>query len=86
MTTSMDVGTLLAEEMSLLLDSIVLRHKCDHVIIMWEQGVEPPPIPESVQINAEGISIVEGEADANVILDWKGDPMKINPGDKMPFF
>ena len=48
--------------------------------------MEPPPIPQSVQTNAEGISIVEGEADANVILDWKGDPMKINPGDKLPFF
>ncbi len=21
-----------------------------------------------------------------VILDWKGDPMTINPGDKLPFF
>lgn len=23
--------------------------------------------------------------DDNVILDWKGDPMQINPGDKLPF-
>jgi hypothetical protein len=23
--------------------------------------------------------------DAEVILDWKGEPMKINPKDKLPF-
>ena len=23
--------------------------------------------------------------DDNVILDWKGDPMQINPGDRLPF-
>ncbi len=22
---------------------------------------------------------------SRVVLDWKGDPMTINPGDKMPF-
>ncbi len=23
--------------------------------------------------------------DDNVMLDWKGDPMQINPGDRLPF-
>ena len=28
-----------------------------------------------------------GQADGGrVVLDWKGDPMTINPGDKLPFF
>ena len=28
----------------------------------------------------------QGEDGKKVILDWKGDPMTINPGDKLPFF
>ena len=28
----------------------------------------------------------EEEHGPDVILDWKGDPMIINPGDKLPFF
>ena len=28
----------------------------------------------------------EEEHEPRVILDWKGDPMTINPGDNMPFF
>ena len=29
----------------------------------------------------------EGESlhDQNVMLDWKGDPMVVNPGDRLPF-
>lgn len=27
----------------------------------------------------------EPNLEANVMLDWKGEPMKINPGDKLPF-
>jgi len=26
------------------------------------------------------------EGEKHIILDWKGDPMTINPGDKLPFF
>lgn len=47
-------------------------------------------------MKAAGIAVVEGEKDAaavleeadkggEVVLDWKGDPMTINPGDKFPF-
>ncbi|KAK9905779.1 hypothetical protein WJX75_006109 [Coccomyxa subellipsoidea] len=34
----------------------------------------------------EGGSQSQGEDGKRVILDWKGDPMTINPGDKLPFF
>ncbi|KAK9814758.1 hypothetical protein WJX72_011027 [[Myrmecia] bisecta] len=48
------------------------------------KGVEAPPIPDSVTTNDNGIAMVNRD-DARMILDWKGDPMYINPGDKMPF-
>lgn len=32
-----------------------------------------------------GLQLVEDGAAAEVILDWKGEPMKISPGDKLPF-
>eukprot|EP00798_Chlamydomonas_sp_ICE-L_P030575 gene30575-35593_t len=32
-----------------------------------------------------GLTIIEGDAAAEVVLDWKGDSMKINPKDKLPF-
>jgi hypothetical protein len=32
-----------------------------------------------------GLSIVTDEDDIETVLDWKGDPMKINKGDKLPF-
>jgi hypothetical protein len=28
----------------------------------------------------------DGPDTSNQMLDWKGDPMTINPGDRMPFF
>lgn len=34
----------------------------------------------------EGGGQSQGEDGKRVILDWKGDPMTINPGDKLPFF
>lgn len=50
------------------------------------QVIEQPPIPDSVETLNSGVLSVNSEEDAKVILDWKGDPMKINPGDKLPFF
>lgn len=48
--------------------------------------VEPPPIPDTVTTNVDsGLAEVHGEEDARFILDWKGDKMKLNPGDKLPF-
>ena len=48
--------------------------------------MEPPPIPDTVTTNADsGLAEVHGEEDARFILDWKGDKMKLNPGDKLPF-
>ncbi|KAG2486913.1 hypothetical protein HYH03_014412 [Edaphochlamys debaryana] len=31
------------------------------------------------------LSFIDNASDAEVVLDWKGDPLKINPGDKLPF-
>eukprot|EP00890_Picochlorum_soloecismus_P005463 jgi/Picsp_1/5918/NSC_03275-R1_hypothetical protein COCSUDRAFT_53450 [Coccomyxa subellipsoidea C-169] len=35
--------------------------------------------------SSSGLSIVEDQDDVQVVLDWKGEPMKINPNDKLPF-
>jgi hypothetical protein len=35
--------------------------------------------------SASGLSIVEDQDDVQIVLDWKGEPMKINPNDKLPF-
>jgi hypothetical protein len=32
-----------------------------------------------------GLPAVSGDDEAQTVLDWKGDPMTINPGDKLPF-
>lgn len=41
-----------------------------------------PNIPLNLKTTDGGIALVEG-ADAGVVLDWKGDRMTINPGDKL---
>ena len=41
----------------------------------------PPPSEEL----PSGLTIIDDAASAEVVLDWKGDPMKINPKDKLPF-
>lgn len=45
------------------------------------------PEAGSDQGAASGSSAAEGSGagDEQVVLDWKGEPMKINPGDKLPF-
>jgi len=35
--------------------------------------------------SSSGLSIVDDQDDVQVVLDWKGEPMKINPNDKLPF-
>jgi hypothetical protein len=47
-------------------------------------GTEPF-IPSASEETASGLSVVRSEEEAEEILDWKGDPMKINPGDRLPF-
>lgn len=44
-----------------------------------------PSLPGTSRETASGLAVVGSAEEAEVILDWKGDPMKINPGDKMPF-
>ncbi|KAI3430519.1 hypothetical protein D9Q98_005112 [Chlorella vulgaris] len=45
----------------------------------------PPAAPSTQQQTASGLSVVSGDDETQEVLDWKGDPMKINPGDKLPF-
>jgi hypothetical protein len=47
-------------------------------------GIEAS-IPSASEETASGLAVVRNEAEAEEILDWKGDPMKINPGDRLPF-
>ena len=35
--------------------------------------------------SSAGVSVVSNPDDVKTVLDWKGDPMEILPGDKMPF-
>lgn len=41
--------------------------------------------PSTAKTTQSGLSVVSTADEAEEILDWKGDPMKINPGDKLPF-
>ena len=47
-------------------------------ILSAEATTEPKESMEEVN---EDASLQE----QNVMLDWKGDPMVVNPGDKLPF-
>ena len=47
------------------------------------EGSAAPPATQ--RQTASGLSVVSGEAEAQTMLDWKGDVMTINPGDKLPF-
>lgn len=42
------------------------------------------PLPSTQQQTASGLSIVSGDEEAQTVLDWKGEPMQIRPGDRMP--
>lgn len=44
-----------------------------------------PPLGSKTKTTPSGLSVVTDEDDVETILDWKGDPMKIRPGDKLPF-
>ncbi|PSC76447.1 sorbosone dehydrogenase [Micractinium conductrix] len=44
-----------------------------------------PPLPQGSSTTPSGLAVVSGDEEAQVVLDWKGDPMKVNPGDKLPF-
>ena len=41
-------------------------------------------LPSVSEETASGLLVASAD-EADTILDWKGDPMKINPGDKLPF-
>lgn len=48
-------------------------------------SLNQPEVPSTSKTTQSGLSIVQSEEEADAILDWKGEPMKINPGDKLPF-
>ena len=53
----------------------------------YSAGAAPPapPRPPSTALTTKsGLSVVGDAEEAEIILDWKGDPMRINPGDRMP--
>ncbi|KAL0045455.1 hypothetical protein WJX82_007122 [Trebouxia sp. C0006] len=54
-----------------------------------ESGLILPDSAQSLEVLVADTAPDQAEesasVDDNVILDWKGDPMQINPGDKLPF-
>ncbi|PRW33051.1 hypothetical protein C2E21_8037 [Chlorella sorokiniana] len=42
------------------------------------------PLPSTKQQTASGLSIVSGDDEVQTVLDWKGEPMQVRPGDKLP--
>jgi len=48
-----------------------------HAVICTQEVLVADTAPDQAE---EAASL-----DDNVMLDWKGDPMQINPGDKLPF-
>lgn len=52
------------------------------VVVLISQAVPQLPIGKNVRSSESGIALVDG-TDADLVLDWKGEPMIINPGDKL---
>lgn len=52
---------------------------------MDKYGGENNKLMSAGETTDSGLSIVTDEDDIEIVLDWKGDPMKINKGDKLPF-
>lgn len=61
----------------------------DLVVIADEKDVNKYSVEDSVpttrEVTQSGLAIVSSEEETQTVLDWKGDPMKINKGDRMPF-
>lgn len=45
----------------------------------------PPPSAAAPAASSSTDDSKSGGGDGEVVLDWKGEPMKIRPGDKLPF-
>eukprot|EP00887_Chlorella_sp_A99_P007271 scaffold2.g7271.t1 len=55
-------------------------------VARYGEGAEPRLPGADAAQTASGLAVVSGEAaTAEVLRDWKGDPMEISPGDKLPF-
>lgn len=52
---------------------------------MVKYGGDNNKVISSGETTESGLSVVTDEDDIETVLDWKGDPMKINKGDKLPF-
>lgn len=49
--------------------------------ILSAEPVTEPKDTEQEEETSQDARLPEG----NVMLDWKGDPMIVNPGDRLPF-
>ncbi|GAX75522.1 hypothetical protein CEUSTIGMA_g2965.t1 [Chlamydomonas eustigma] len=71
---------------SKILPSVLDQMQMDQRSFPRVKAEEVPRLPSSsIYDSPGGLTIIEDSASADVILDWKGDPMKINPGDQLPF-
>ena len=48
------------------------------------EGLVFPPSGERSGDAASGVDLSEYEPGSKVVMDWKGEPMVIQPGDKLP--
>ena len=56
-------------------------------LCLQEHGGHKDNNAEEEEVSGGGTAADAEQTDGRrVILDWKGDPMTINPGDKLPFF
>lgn len=66
--------------------SDVMKIADEGEIAKYGQGLdETPSLPRNTETTPSGLSVITDEEDAQIVLDWKGEPMKVNPGDKLPF-
>ena len=57
----------------------------DEEIGKYADGAAMPAAAAAGEQTPSGSPVVSGNDEAQTVLDWKGDPMTINPGDKLPF-
>ena len=66
--------------------SLIVDELSAEEIKEFGESIESNNLSNVGEVNsASGLSIVEDQDDVQIVLDWKGEPMKINPNDKLPF-
>lgn len=57
-----------------------------HLPSAVQEILSAEPVTESKDTEEEGEASEDSSLqEQNVMLDWKGDPMIVNPGDRLPF-